>query len=384
MEKLIFRKFVKDLTYFFLLVSISISLIVWVIQAVNFLDIVTEDGHGFKIYFFYTLLSLPKIFSKITPFVYFISIFYIILKYENNNELIIFWSAGIKKIKFINVLIKFSFIFLIFQLLLTTFIVPKTLDKARSYIRSSNVDLYSSVMQEKKFIDTVKGLTIFVEKKYENGDLHNIFLKEETGKKSYQIIFAKKGRILNTNSKSSLLLFEGNILNHKNKTTNNVKFSESEINLSKFSTKTTTHPKIQEITTYEVASCIVFLKELSNSFNVKHFKDKNLLINCKIENLKDSFQEINKRIILPLYLPVLSLIACLLVLRSKDDYNFSRYKFLLFIFGVTAIVISEISIRYSSTNFLQNIYLFSIPALLFIAIYIYFIKKFKIINLIKK
>ncbi len=384
MEKLIFRKFVKDLTYFFLLVSISISLIVWVIQAVNFLDIVTEDGHGFKIYFFYTLLSLPKIFSKITPFVYFISIFYIIIKYENNNELIIFWSTGIKKIKFINVLIKFSFIFLIFQLLLTTFVVPKTLDKARSYIRSSNVDLYSSVMQEKKFIDTVKGLTIFVEKKHENGDLDNIFLKEEIGEKSYQIIFAKKGRILNTNSKSSLLLFEGTILNHKNTTTNNVKFSKSELNLSKFSTKTTTHPKIQEITTYDVASCIVFLKELSNSFNVKHFKDKNLLINCKIGNLKDSFQEINKRIILPLYLPVLSLIACLLVLRSKDDYNFSRYKLLLFIFGVTAIVISEISIRYSSTNFLQNIYLFFIPVLLFLSIYIYFIRKFKIINLIKK
>ena len=84
MEKLIFRKFAKDVFLFFLLVSISISLIVWVIQAVNYLDIVTEDGHGFKVYFLYTLLSLPKIFSKILPFVYFVSLFYIIGKYENN------------------------------------------------------------------------------------------------------------------------------------------------------------------------------------------------------------------------------------------------------------------------------------------------------------
>ena len=44
MKKLIFRKFAKDVFQFFLLVSITISLIVWVIQAVNFLDIVTEDG----------------------------------------------------------------------------------------------------------------------------------------------------------------------------------------------------------------------------------------------------------------------------------------------------------------------------------------------------
>ena len=170
MKKLIFKKFAKDVFQFFLLVSISISLIVWVIQAVNFLDIVTEDGHGFKVYFLYTLLSLPKIFSKILPFIYFISLFYIILKYENENELIIFWTIGIKKIEFVNVLLKFSIFYLILQLLFTTFIVPTTLDKARSYIRGSNVDLFSSIIQEKKFIDVVKDLTIFVEKK-------NILLK---------------------------------------------------------------------------------------------------------------------------------------------------------------------------------------------------------------
>ena len=162
MKKLIFKKFAKDVFLFFVLVSISISLIVWVIQAVNFLDIVTEDGHGFKVYFFYTLLTIPKIFSKILPFIYFISLFYIILKYENNNELIIFWSIGIKKIDFVKVLLKFSMFYLILQLFLTIYIVPTSLDKARSYIRGSNVDLFSSLVQQKKFIDTVQNLTIFV------------------------------------------------------------------------------------------------------------------------------------------------------------------------------------------------------------------------------
>ena len=165
MKKLIFKKLAKDVFQFFLLLFLSFSLIVWVIQAVNYLDIVTEDGHGFKVYFLYTLLSLPKIFSKILPFIYFISLFYIIRKYENENELIIFWSIGIKKIEFVNVLLKFSIFYLILQLLLTIYIVPTTLDKARSYIRTSNVDLFSSLIQEKKFIDAVKNLTIFVEKK---------------------------------------------------------------------------------------------------------------------------------------------------------------------------------------------------------------------------
>ena len=63
MKKLIFRKLFKDILVFFIVFSLSLSVIVWVIQAVNFLDFVSEDGHGFNIYFSYTLLNFPKIFS---------------------------------------------------------------------------------------------------------------------------------------------------------------------------------------------------------------------------------------------------------------------------------------------------------------------------------
>ena len=49
---------------------------------INFLDIVTEDGHGFRVYFLYTLLSLPKIFSKILPFIYFVSLFCVEIKID--------------------------------------------------------------------------------------------------------------------------------------------------------------------------------------------------------------------------------------------------------------------------------------------------------------
>ena len=384
MKKLIFKKFAKDVFQFFLLVSISISLIVWVIQAVNFLDFVTEDGHGFKVYFLYTLLSLPKIFSKILPFIYFISLFYIILKYENENELIIFWSIGIKKIEFVNVLLKFSIFYLILQLLFTTYIVPTTLDKARSYIRGSNVDLFSSIIQEKKFIDTVKNLTIFVEKKNSNGDLKNIFLKEKIGKNESQTIIAKKGKIQKFNNNNTLLLFDGKIINNNNRKINSFEFSKTEINLSKFTTKTTMHPKIQEIRTYDVLSCIVRLKNFNSGYISNFFTTNKKLNNCIEKNLKDTFQEIFKRLISPFYLLTLCSIACIIIIKSKDDYEFLKHKFVLFILGVITIIISEISIKYSSANTLQNIYIFSLPVLFLIIIYLYIKFKLKKPNLINQ
>ena len=384
MKKLIFKKFAKDVFQFFLLVSISFSLIVWVIQAVNFLDIVTEDGHGFKVYFLYTLLSLPKIFSKIFPFIYFISLFYIILKYENENELIIFWTIGIKKIEFVNVLLKFSIFYLILQLLFTTYIVPTTLDKARSYIRGSNVDLFSSIIQEKKFIDVVKDLTIFVEEKNINGDLKNIFLKEKIGENEYQTIIAKEGKIKKYDIKTTLLLFDGKIINNNNKKINSFEFSKTEINLSKFTTKTTTHPKIQEIGTYDVLACIVRLKNFNNAYISNVFITNKKLNNCIPENLKDTFQEIFKRFVSPLYLLTLSLIACLIIIKSKDDYEYFKHKFGLFVLGVITIIISEISIKYSSTSTIQNIHIYSLPILFLVIFYLYIKLKLKKPNLIRQ
>ena len=89
MGNLLFRKISSDIAYFFLIASVSITLIIWVIQSVNYLDIVSEDGYSLKIYFVYSVLSLPKIFSKILIFIYFISCFFIINKYQENNEILV-------------------------------------------------------------------------------------------------------------------------------------------------------------------------------------------------------------------------------------------------------------------------------------------------------
>ena len=142
MKKIIYRNLATDCVKFFLLTLLTISTIIWVLQAVNYLDFVIEDGHGFLVYFKYTLLSFPKIISKAFPIAVFLAFSYIFLKYENRNELVIFWNFGIKKINFINFFIKFSLWFVLASLLLNSLVTPFTQDKARSFIRSSDLDFF--------------------------------------------------------------------------------------------------------------------------------------------------------------------------------------------------------------------------------------------------
>ena len=151
-KKLIFKKFFIDNTYFFLSAIVTLGLIVWVIQAVNYLDYVTEDGHGLGVYFKYSLLSLPKILSRLFPLIFFISVFYTINRFEQNNELKIFWMNGINKTKFVKNLIVYSLTSLIFLYTLTSYIVPWSQNKSRVYLQESNIDFFPSLISEKNLL----------------------------------------------------------------------------------------------------------------------------------------------------------------------------------------------------------------------------------------
>ena len=373
MKKLIFRKLFKDILVFFIVFSLSLSVIVWVIQAVNFLDFVSEDGHGFNIYFSYTLLNFPKIFSKLFLITFFISIIYVIIKYEENNELILFWITGISKVKFIINILKFSIFFFIIQSLLTIIITPITQDLARSYIRSSNIDMFPSLISEKKFIDTVSDLTIYIDEIDRSKNLmKNIFIKDQSGgEENFQLIIAKNGKITSLNNNSILVLEDGEIFNRNKKTSNSFKFKNFEFNLSKFTTKTTTIPKIQETKTNILIKCI-----LNNSYN-KNFKIDGKRFVCQKNSTKNVSEELLKRLYLPLYLPLVSLIGCLIIFKSKEEKSFNNFKILIFLFGFIVIFFSEASIKFASDNVMQNYLFFLIPIIFSFFIYLLFQKKFK-------
>ena len=228
MKKIIFRKLLLDCLIFFFLALIGISTIIWVFQAVNFLDIMIEDGGNYNIYFNYTLLNFPKIISRILPFALFFSFSYTFIKYENDNELIIFWNHGINKFKIVNFFFWVSILIMFVQILLLSIIVPKSQEIARSKLRSSNVDYFQGLIKPKKFNDTIKGLTIYAEDKNMNEEFKNIYIKKNNSVSGFQITFAKKGVFEFKGNKKILVLYDGQTITQKGKNVTNFDFSKSD------------------------------------------------------------------------------------------------------------------------------------------------------------
>jgi len=379
--KKIYLKFIGDLTFFFLLSLISVAAIVWVIQAVNFLDFVSEDGHSFGTYFKYTLLIFPKIIGKIFLFIFFLSLFIIILKYENNNELIIFWTHGITKKKLINLIVKYSIFCSLILFFLMVYLIPNSQDKARSYIRSSGLDLFPNLLKENTFNDTVKSLTIYIDKK-KSGVFENIFLKttQVTNDRSYNIIFAKRGLFKNYNGDNYLTLEDGHFLVKDGVSHTNFTFDKFDYNLSNFSTKTTTYTKVQELKTSYILNCISYVKKYPQSETYKtfvEFKDRNGAHRCVAKFLPEAYQELFERINVIFYLPLLGLIASILILTSKDQINYNKQKIIIICFSIFIIILKEFSSQYFFTNNITMTIFLIMPFLIFFSTYFYINQKLK-------
>ena len=363
---------------FFLLALISSGIVIWVFQAVNFLDIMIEDGRSYPVYISYSLLNFPKIINKLFPFILFFSLFYVTIKYENNNELIIFWNFGINKIQLINFIFKFSIILMLIQLIFSSIIVPKSQDLASSFLRSSTVNFYENFIKPRRFNDTIKKVTIYSEKKDKKGNLYNLYLKKETNKDNFQITYAKKGYFKEFNNLPVLVLFNGETITSKNNEITNFSFSKSDFPINNSETGTFhSDQKTQELSSYNLISCTKFLiYSKKNKINPK-------ILNCSKRNENNIFKEIYKRFVIPFYILVLTLIPLLVTILSKENSKYSKLKFITFLIGLFIIIFSETTIRLISDSIIKNISISLLPFIFILTLYSIFFRQFNVKNLKK-
>ena len=377
----IYKHFFLELSKYFFITLFTFTAIVWTVQAVNFLDLVVEDGHALSIYLGYSLLNVPKILTKFIPLSFLISLVLAIIKFENENEFIILWTAGLNKIKVVNFFLKISLLVTLLQLFLASIVNPNVLNFSRSLIKSSNLDFISSMVKTNQFNDTIPGLTVFVEKKNEDGTMKNIFIRDESKiLKSIDnvdsteniTIIAKRGKVVNQ-SAPALVLGDGIIQSQRvDKNIQTIRFEKTVLKLNNLQTRSIVQTKIQETPSILLIKCY---------FNKEDIK----ILNCPRDHKKnDVLSEINRRFGMPLYIPVITLIVCFL-LNQRNENKFKNYfKYIYTIGAFSILVIAEILVKYSGKSFNNSLIYYFTPFILLPIIYLEIIRNFLYENLRKK
>ena len=103
-----------------------------------------------------------------------------IVKFDRQQELLILWTSGVNKLKIANFLFLTAVIVTLIQIILAVIITPTALNKSRSILRDSNVKEISSIIKSNDFSDSFEQITFYVDKKNVNGEMINIFIRDDT------------------------------------------------------------------------------------------------------------------------------------------------------------------------------------------------------------
>jgi len=342
----IYKYFTIEIIKSFLIILFALSTVAWTVRAVSFLDLVVENAHSIKTYLLFSLLNITNIITKFAPLSFSLALILTILKFEKQNELLILWTNGLSKIKLVNLFFLISLLAVVFQLIFATLITPNALNKSRSLIRNSDFNSLASIIRINNFSDSFKSLIFYIEKKNDNNVMENIFIRDESntfstilsnnGKSKNTTIIAKTG-VLNNNN---LILYDGVMqsIDDENKL-NNIYFTKTVLSAKSLAPHTIKDPKIQETKTSVLLNCV-----LKNSQNIIFKK----LPNCKKNNLNvDIFSALLRRIGMPIYIPLVSIIYCFILISNKEKkYNFF-YKYIYFVVGFVVLVMAEVLVRFS-------------------------------------
>ena len=366
LQNKIYQNFFIEIFKTFLIVVLGLSLIALTVRAVNFLELIVENGYPVSIYFQYSFLNLFGIAPKFIPLAYLVAILVFLIKHLNDSEFLILWTTGVKKIKIINLFMYSSFAVIIFYIIFAVFLTPYALNKSRQLLSNDQLNSFLPTIRSQQFTDTFKGFTFIAENKI-NKEVQNIFLYDSgnnldnlspnSSDISNTTIIAKKGII----DKRNLFLLNGQIISSKNngEETEIIKFDQLKVNLSQLVTTTIKKTKIQETSTTKLLKCF-----LSNSLKSEV---------CKKDAGKEIIPVLVRRIILPLYIPVIALICSFLLIKdNKIYYN----KVSVFVYSLALIIFSELVLRYTGINSLIRVFYSLLPFLLFIIFYCFLFFKF--------
>ena len=255
------------------------------------------------------------------------------------------------------------------------FLVPFTQDKARSFIRESNVDFLPSLVKPKKFMDTVEKLTMYVDKKNELGLFENIVIKDSYNSNDSRIIYAKTGLFSQLNNQNFLILNEGKILNINKGKTTVINFNRTQLNLSEYGSKTTKYPKLQEVSVFILSKCLFQTKDQRAQIMLGDKNEFGFQCSHEQKQLDNLSQEFFSRVFKPLYIPLLAIVSALLLIKSKNSVGYSKFKIKIFVLGVILISFSEILTKFFSYNLNKSFLLMIVPILLSSIFYFYFYKQ---------
>nr|WP_306267122.1 LPS export ABC transporter permease LptF [Pararhizobium sp. IMCC3301] len=224
----------------FALTTVTLTVIVWMTQALRQIDLVTAKGQTLQLFLIISSLAIPSLVVVLAPVALLIATLYVMNTLHQDSEIVIIAAAGGSPKRVTRPLLWLSLLVALLTGFLSIYIAPAGLKLLRGHIIQVRADLISSIMVPGAFTEMDRGLMVHIEERSVDGFLGGILISDTRNPDiSFQYL-ADRGALVETGPSTYLVMQNGNIV-RREKTENSssiIEFDSYAFDLSQFRERT--------------------------------------------------------------------------------------------------------------------------------------------------
>lgn len=200
----------RHLVHSTLLITFSLTSIVWLTQALRFIDFIVNQGVSITIFLRLTVLLIPSLLLLILPPALFCAVLFVYNKLKAESELVVMQAMGLSKWRLALPALQVAVGVAAVAYVIAMYLQPVSYTRFKD-MQSFLRDNYASLMlQDGVFSNPVEGLTVFIRERDSDGTLHGILVHDNRDREAPITMMAEEGRLVETPQGPRFLLANGN------------------------------------------------------------------------------------------------------------------------------------------------------------------------------
>src|SRR5262245_24229458 len=195
----------------FLVILISLTVVIWITQALRDIDLMTNQGQTILVFVGITGLIIPLLMLVIAPIALMIAVAHVLNKLGTDSEIIVMNAAGMSPWRLFRPFFMVAGVVSIMVALISAYVSPKGLRELRRWATEVRADLVTNIVQPGRFTTIERGLTFHIRERRTDGLLLGIFLDDRRDPKERATFLAEQGKILENQRGTFLVLANGSL-----------------------------------------------------------------------------------------------------------------------------------------------------------------------------
>jgi lipopolysaccharide export system permease protein len=228
------RYMFRQLAVALLAVTGGLTLLVWLIQSLRFVELVVNHGLSFVVFLELTGLLIPSFVAVILPITCFVVVQFIYHRLSGDREITVMRAAGLSPFALARPALALAALAVITGYALNLWLVPASLTAFREFQWEIRNRMAAFLLQEGVFTQVSDDLTVYVRSRDPDGTLRGILIDDGRNKTAHATILAESGRMTEGPNGPRVVLLNGSRqeIDHQSGRLNVLTFTQNDIDLA--------------------------------------------------------------------------------------------------------------------------------------------------------